>query len=76
MSDPVRHFTLRLRGMDLYRLVFAETERLVALDPPKGSPDGRRLLKYATAAENWEKLIWPIGKPKVTKRGRARKEGA
>jgi len=46
-----------------HKTFLAEVERLVALDPAPGTPEGDRLELLATLVEDYEKKHFPIGKP-------------
>ena len=46
-----------------HKAFLAEVERLVALDPAPGTPEGDRLELLATLVEEYEKEHFPIEKP-------------
>lgn len=43
-----------------YQTALAEAERLVAVDPPIDSEDGRRLMKLVPLIEDYESKHYPI----------------
>jgi len=50
----------------LYRAALEVCEYLVALDPPRESPEGKLLLLLASALEDYERRVFPslFAKPK------------
>lgn len=49
-----------------HRAALDEAERLILLDPAKGSAEGERLLGLADLIEAYEKKVYPLDAPAMT----------